>query len=101
MIKYDVKHFQEVLINIKKSQYLENNIKNLEIENEKLKKEIENLLEKFICFGQDLVNDGFLELGKEPYQCNFCKSVCYGDEVTGSIGLNKQPIYICNSCNKA
>ena len=36
-ISYDVKHFQEVLINIKKVESLEQKIKNLEDENIKLK----------------------------------------------------------------
>ena len=80
-IPYDVKHFQEVLINVKKSQYLEEYIKKLEKENNEMKKENNRIIKQFICFGQDLVNLGELQIGREPYFCNHCRNVYEGDYV--------------------
>ena len=54
LISYDVKHFQEVLINIRKVEYLEQKIKNLKYENNKLKLDRNKLENNFTGFYQDL-----------------------------------------------
>ena len=98
-ISYDVKHFQEVLINIKKVESLEQKIKNLEDENIKLKFDKDTLENNFTGFCQELVNSNFLEFGKEPYSCDQCKTIVCGDFINYTyIDKNNSTKYICNKC---
>ena len=98
-ISYDVKHFQEVLINIKKVESLEQKIKNLEDEKIKLKLDKNKLEKKFTGFCQDLVNHNFLEFGKEPYACEQCNNIVSGVFIIYSyIDKDNYTKYICNKC---
>ena len=99
-ISYNVNHFQEVLINIKKVETLEKKLKKLEDENNELKLEKNHLESCFTGFCQNLVNDELLEIGKEPYACEQCKKVVSGDLIKYSYTSESMYIkYICINCS--
>ena len=100
LIPYDVKHFQEVLINVKKSQYLEEYIKKLEKENTELKKENNRIIKQFVCFGQDLVNLGELQIDREPYFCYHCRNVYDGDYIIHGELIEETICFDCDQKKK-
>ena len=100
LISYDLNHLQEVFINIKKVEALEKKINKLEDENNKLKLEKNKLESSFTGFCQDLVNNEFLEIGKEPYACEQCKKVVSGDLIRYSYMSEAWYVkYICVNCS--
>lgn len=94
-ISYDICHLQEVFINIKKFQKMEEYIKKLEIEISYLKKENSSIIKQFTCFGQDLVNFGELQINKEPYFCSKCKNVFEGYYIKHSEFIDE---IVCLDC---
>tara|TARA_B100001758_G_C18380532_1_gene596952 strand:- start:15 stop:320 length:306 start_codon:yes stop_codon:yes gene_type:complete len=97
MFKYDVNHLQEVLINIKRVQKMDQYIKQLEEENKILKENHQKTVTSFIRHGQDLVNNGILEIGYEPYLCHVCSNVVPGNQATPIDTIDKM-IDICDKC---
>ena len=97
-ISYNISHFQEVLINIKKYQNMEKELKKRQNEKTYYEKKYKELEKKMIEYCQTLVNEEYLEYGKEPYLCKVCQNLVEGDNMN-FIQENDTSIYICKHCD--
>lgn len=77
---------------------MENTIKILNEKCEKLTSDKKRIIKEFHIYGQTLVNEGLLEIGTEPYLCEYCETVT--SSISPFFETDNICKYICNNCHK-